>query len=74
MAKRPPKHVKAQRDYKKAVNCHCAICNSSTNLETHHLNEYAYQGSANPENFITLCHEHHRMVHDGEIDIIVMLD
>lgn len=70
MAKRDPKHTKACSDYKKDVNCRCIVCGKSENIETHHLREYAYQGSCNPENFVTLCSFHHDAVHRGDISII----
>lgn len=73
MAKRPTEHVTAQRIFKEE-NCHCAICGTTENLETHHLREYSFGGSANPENFVTLCHFHHVAVHQGKITIIAELE
>lgn len=69
---RDPKHKNAQKKFRKK-NDRCVVCGCSENLETHHLREYSFQGSCNPENFITLCHFHHDAVHKGEISIISIL-
>lgn len=73
MAKRPSEHTNAQSKYRQQHQ-HCAIagCNA-TDLRTHHIVDYSYQGTANSNNFITLCHKHHLAVHRGEIDIISIL-
>lgn len=70
MAKRPSEHTNAQQKFRKQ-NCRCAICGTTKDTETHHLIDYSFGGSANPENFITLCHKHHVAAHRGEITIII---
>ena len=73
MAKRPSEHTNAQGKYRKHhQQCAIAGCNA-TDLQTHHIVDYSYQGTANSSNFVVLCRKHHNMVHDGKIDIISIL-
>jgi 5-methylcytosine-specific restriction endonuclease McrA len=72
MAKRPPEHIKAQKKNRKE-NPRCAICGTTENVQSHHLIEYCIGGSADANNFVTLCEFHHNAVHNGEITLIEIL-
>ena len=72
MAKRPKEHTKAQKENRKQ-NPRCVICGETENVESHHLFEYAFGGTADLNNLVTLCHEHHMAVHNGEISLITIL-
>jgi len=41
----------------------CVICGTNKNLEHHHIIPVAKGGDDHPHNFITLCDEHHAMIH-----------
>lgn len=70
--KRPYEHKKAQKKNKEE-NPRCAICGTTENVQSHHLFEYSFGGTADPNNFVTLCHFHHVAVHNGEISLIKIL-
>ncbi len=63
---RTRKEIKAQRTYREA-NPNCVICGE--NGTTHHIVNRSAGGSADDNNFITLCSYHHDLVHRGEIEI-----
>ena len=41
----------------------CVICGTNKNLEHHHIKSVVDGGDDHPHNFITLCSEHHAMIH-----------
>ena len=41
----------------------CVICGTNKNLEHHHIKPVSKGGDDHPHNFITLCDEHHGMIH-----------
>ena len=41
----------------------CVICGTNKNLEHHHIKPLAMGGDDHQHNFLTLCTEHHSMIH-----------
>ena len=41
----------------------CTICGTNKNLEDHHIKPVSRGGDNHQHNFITLCEEHHEMIH-----------
>ena len=41
----------------------CVICGTNKNLEHHHIKPLAMGGDDHQHNFLTLCIEHHSMIH-----------
>lgn len=70
--KRPKEHRDAQKQNRIENPC-CAICGTSENVQSHHLFEYSCGGTADPDNFVTLCAYHHQCVHEGKISLIRIL-
>lgn len=68
--KREKAHVKAQKAGRKRDHNTCQICGTKLNPEGHHIIDRKYSGAPIPDNIITLCHHHHRAVHDGLVDIV----
>ncbi len=68
--KRPVAHSRVQKAGRKRDANTCQICGSQENVEGHHIIDYAYGGAASVDNIITLCHRHHRDVHEGKISIL----
>ena len=52
-------YVKARDGYR------CRSCGSNKHLEVHHLVQRKDGGSNRPDNLVTLCHDCHRMWHEG---------
>ena len=69
MAKRESAHCIAQKKGKERDLYTCQVCGSTEHVEGHHILDYAYGGAASEDNIITLCHECHKNVHRGRIDI-----
>ena len=67
--KRSSAHTRAQKAGRERDGNICQICGSSDHAEGHHILDYAFSGSADKDNIITLCHDHHQKVHKGLIDI-----
>lgn len=67
--KRSSDHIRAQREGRERDMYVCQICGSSNHTEGHHMIDYQYGGAADSDNIITLCHKHHRDVHNGIIDL-----
>ena len=49
--------------------CMVPVCSSMRNLEAHHVEFLSAGGSDEDWNKVTLCHGHHRMVHEGLIRV-----
>jgi hypothetical protein len=49
--------------------CMVPVCSSMRNLEAHHIEFLSAGGSDEEWNKVTLCHAHHRMVHEGVIRV-----
>ena len=67
--KRSSAHTKVQREGRERDGNICQICGSNSHVEGHHIIDYAFGGAAIADNIISLCHKHHRDVHDGKINI-----
>ena len=70
MAKRNAAHIEAQRKGRERDHNICQFCGSTEHLEGHHIIDYSFGGAADQDNIITLCHECHKLVHNGKLDII----
>jgi len=70
MAKRSAAHTRVQRAGKVRDNYICQSCGSSEQIEGHHILDHQYSGAADVDNIISLCHECHKELHRGKIDII----
>lgn len=62
-------HTTAQRKGRERDLFTCQLCGSKTNAEGHHMIDYSFGGAADTDNIVTLCHDCHRDVHDGRIDL-----
>lgn len=69
--KRSAAHLKAQKDGKIRDHKACQICGSTDHVEGHHILDYSFGGAADKDNIITLCHECHKNVHRGLIDLFI---
>ena len=67
--KRSSKDKKIRLEGKQRDYYTCQICGSTENVEGHHVVDYSFGGASDPDNIITLCHDCHRKVHDGLVDI-----
>lgn len=68
--KRSSAHVTAQRKGRERDGNTCQICGSKSHVEGHHIIDYFFSGTASKDNIISLCHDHHKNVHKGLIDIL----
>ncbi len=68
--KRSSAHKYAQRAGRERDGNVCQICGSNNHVEGHHIIDYQFNGAALADNIISLCHRHHKEVHDGKIDIL----
>ena len=71
MASRPSDHTRAQKEGRLRDRGVCQICGSTSNIEGHHIIDYRFGGAADTNNIISLCHECHKDVHKGLLDLIV---
>ncbi len=69
MAKRSAAHTKAQRQGKIRDNSTCQVCGSTHKVEGHHIIDHQFRGAASIDNIVALCHNCHRDVHAGRMDI-----
>lgn len=51
--------------------CQCGLKGCVAILEVHHIKFRSQGGSDNPNNLITLCSKHHKMLHEGKIELNV---
>lgn len=70
MGKRSAEHIHAQMAGKVRDNFTCQACGSQKHPEGHHIVEHQFSGSAVVDNIVTLCHECHKEVHRGNMDIV----
>ena len=68
--KRGSDHTRAQREGRNRDENVCQMCGSTIKPEGHHMFDYIFGGAANSDNIITLCHNCHKKVHAGSIDLI----
>lgn len=69
MAKRDSKHKTGQKNGKLRDLNTCQICGSTDCPQGHHIIDFQFGGSADQDNIITLCDDHHKKVHNNKIDI-----
>ena len=62
-------HTRVQKAGRIRDGNKCQICGSKDHVEGHHIVDYAFGGAASVDNIISLCHKHHRDVHDGKLNI-----
>lgn len=62
-------HKNAQRAGRERDGNRCQICGSRNQVEGHHIIDHRFGGAADTDNIISLCHKHHRDVHNGQIDL-----
>ena len=73
--RRPPEHVRAQREGKERDEYMCAFCHKQVTdeerylIQGHHIIQYAEDGPATKDNIITLCKECHDDYHAGKLNI-----
>lgn len=71
MTKRNSAHLRAQKEGKERDGYVCQICGSKNHVEGHHIVDYQYGGKASADNIVTLCHDCHKDVHRGKLDIMI---
>lgn len=69
MTKRSSAHTRAQKNGKIRDGHTCQACGSKNNVEGHHIIDYQFSGAAAADNIISLCHDCHKSVHNGNLNI-----
>lgn len=69
MGKRSSAHTRAQKAGKVRDNYICQACGSQKNVEGHHILDHQFFGAPTVDNIVSLCHDCHREVHRGNMDI-----
>lgn len=69
MAKRSSAHIKAQRAGRARDYETCQACGSKQKVQGHHIFDHQFSGAATAENIVSLCHDCHKKVHSGKLDI-----
>lgn len=54
--------------------CRFPGCTHQRYVDAHHIEHWADGGDTKLPNLITLCRLHHRLVHEGEIDVVTLPD
>lgn len=67
--KRSAEHIRAQKYGKVRDEYTCQVCGSQNNVEGHHIIDLQFSGAATFDNIISLCHECHKAVHSGKINL-----
>jgi hypothetical protein len=62
-------NVKAYILSRDSYKCQCGLKGCSEKLHVHHIKFRSEGGSDNPNNLITLCEKHHKMLHEGKIKL-----
>lgn len=69
MGKRSSAHTRAQKAGKVRDNYICQACGSHKNVEGHHILDHQFFGAPTVDNIVSLCHDCHKEVHRGNMDI-----
>ena len=64
-------NVKAYILSRDSYKCQCGLKGCNEKLHVHHIKFRSNGGSDNPNNLITLCEKHHKMLHEGKIKLNV---
>lgn len=67
--KRSSAHIRAQKNGKIRDNYTCQVCGSKNKVEGHHIIDHQFSGAASTDNIISLCHDCHKSVHKGLLDL-----
>jgi hypothetical protein len=69
--RRDPKRIPTEERIllRDGYRCMVPVCSSMKNLEVHHIEFLSEGGSDEDWNKVTLCHGHHRMVHEGIVRV-----
>lgn len=70
MGKRSSAHTKAQRAGRERDGNRCQSCGSNDHVEGHNILDHQFDGAADKDNIIALCHKHHNDVHKGLIGLL----
>lgn len=70
MAKRSTEHRKAQKAGKERDNYTCQACGTKKDIEGHHIIDHQFYGNATVDNIVSLCHDCHKEVHRGNLNIV----
>ena len=52
--------------------CRFPGCTHTRYVDAHHVRHWAHGGETKPSNLVSLCHFHHRLVHEGGIHVEVL--
>lgn len=70
MRNRSSTHIKAQKAGRVRDNETCQACGSKKKVQGHHIVDHQFSGAATPDNIVALCHDCHKKVHSGKIDLL----
>lgn len=68
-AKRSAAHTRAQKNGKIRDSYTCQVCGSKERVEGHHFIDHQFLGATSTDNIISLCHECHKSVHNGNLNL-----
>ncbi len=68
-AKRSSAHIRAQKKGKIRDRYTCQVCGSKNKVEGHHIIDHQFLGAAAIDNIISLCHNCHKAVHNGKLNL-----
>jgi hypothetical protein len=54
--------------------CRFPGCGNARYIDMHHIKHWANGGETKPSNLLSLCRHHHRAVHEGGFDVMVLDD
>jgi hypothetical protein len=54
--------------------CRFPGCSSARYIDMHHIKHWANGGETKPSNLVSLCHFHHRAVHEGGFEVRILDD
>jgi hypothetical protein len=54
--------------------CRFPGCCNARYIDMHHIKHWASGGETKPSNLVSLCRFHHRAVHEGGFDVVILDD